>query len=119
MLYSVEHHFSIYHVHLLSDQSLDFDLITSSWDSSVELWQKGQIVESLEHSNWCRCFDLDKEKRLLAVVTDDGLTLWRLGRYEKIGEARIGQITDVRFNKNATKLIASIASGAVYEISLQ
>ena len=71
------------------------------------------------HSNNCYNFDLDKENRLLAVATSGGVTLWRLDRYEKIAEEKIGKTVDVKFNKTATKIIAATFEGAVYAISLE
>ena len=118
-LYSIKHKESIHQVHLLSDQNLDFDLITASWDKKVKLWRQGKVFKTLKHSEGCRSFDLDKENRLLAVATKDGVTLWRLDRYEKIAEEKIGETKDVKFNKTATKIIAASHDGAVYSISLQ
>ena len=118
-LYSVEHGYEIYHVHLLSDQNLDFDLITASLDKTVKLWRQGKVVKTLKHFEICRSFDLDKENRLLAVATRDGVTLWRLDRHEKIAEEKIGSTVDIRFNENATKIIAATYYGPVYQMSLE
>ena len=118
-LYSIQHEDYINHVRLLSDQKLGFDLITSGDDDMVKFWLQGRIVKSLEHSNTCYRFDLDKQNRLLAVATYTGVTVWRLDDYAKIGEEEIGDTQDVRFNASATKLIAALTSGAVHEISLE
>ena len=47
------------------------------------------------------------------------VSLYRLDTFAKIDEQQIGSTMDVRFNKNATKLIAATRDGSVYEISLQ
>ena len=122
-LYSVEHDDQIRHVHLLSDKTLDFDLITCGEDRKVKLWRQGQLVKTLDHSNKCWRFDLDNGNRLLAVATgndsEGGVTLWRLSDYEKIGEEKIGDTRDVRFNDSATKVLATTYYGPVYQILLE
>ena len=124
-LYSVEHKSAgwpcntVYHVHLLADQKLGFDLITASGDKTIKFWRQGQVIKSLEYSTWCSHFDLDKYHRILAVATGDGVSLWQLETFSKIDENKIGKITNVRFNANATKLIAATLEGSVFEISLQ
>ena len=122
-LYSVKHNSWINHVHLLPDQKLKFDLITCSDDKTVKLWRRGRIVKSLQQSDWCYHFDLDKDHRLLAVATgfdvNGSVSVYRLDTFAKIYEKAIGSTSNVRFNKNATKLIAASFNGSVYEISLQ
>ena len=118
-LYSVKHNDYIWHVQLVSDQKLGFDLITASDDKTVKLWRNGQAVKTLKHSNWCNHCELDKQNRLLAVATDVGVTLWRTDDYSKIDEVKIGRIFDVRFNANSTKLIAAHNDGPVHEIALE
>ena len=85
----------------------------------MKLWRQGQIVKSLQQSNACYHFDVDKDHRLLAVATDDGVSLWRLDTFDKIDEQKIGTTRNVRFNKTATKLISVNSDGSVFELSLQ
>ena len=123
-LYSIKHSRAITQVRLLLDQNLDFDLITCSDDKTVKLWYQGKIFKILEHSVPCYSFDLDEERRMIAVATY-GLTrpgcvaLWRLDRYEKILEEKIDNVAVVRFNKNATKIIAASRFGHIYGILLE
>ena len=88
-------------------------------DDRVTFWRQGQIVKSLKHSDACYNIDMDKDRRLLAVATKDGVSLWKLDTFTKIDEQKIGIISNVRFNANATKLIASQFEGPVFEISLR
>ena len=116
---SVKHDDIIFHVQLVSDPKLGFDLITCSEDTTVKLWREGQLVKTLEHSNYCYHSDLGKQNRLLAIATRHGVTLWRVDDYSKMKEVKIGETTDVRFNTSSTKLVAMARYGSVYEISLQ
>ena len=118
-LYEVSHNDWVRHVRLFPDSKLGFDLITCSDDKTVKFWRRGKIFKTLEHSNYCWRFDLDKTNRLLAVGTKDGVTVWQMNNFSKVGEENIGDTRDVRFNKDSTKVLAVKESGEVYKISLQ
>ena len=62
---------------------------------------------------------MDKDRRLLAVATLDGVSLWSLKTFEKIDEQKIGNTKNVRFNKNETKLLAATDKESVFEMLLQ
>ena len=119
LLYSTSHSEYVECVQLLPDSSLGFNLITSSWDKTIKLWRNAELVESLQHSDDCIRFDLDKTNRLLAVATLNGVTVWRTDNFKKIGEERIGWTMNVRFNAGSTKVIAVTLKGRVYEIDLE
>ena len=125
VLYSTSHQDWVNCVQLLPDSSLGFNLITCD-DETVKLWRNGELVKSLEHSDECIRFDLDKTNRFLAVATGDvddeslgGVTVWRIENFSKIGEQKIGFTEDVRFNADSTKVLAAKYNGQVYEIALE
>ena len=58
------------------DPLLSFDLITSSDDRKVNVWKEGKLVQTLTHSDCCRRFAFDAQKRILAVGYWGGLAIW-------------------------------------------
>ena len=87
-------------------------------------WRQGNIVKNLKQPKNCNHFDVDKNHRLLAVANADGVSLVQLDlqsdlQFVKIKEEKIGSTEMVRFNDNATKLVAITSDGSVYEIVLQ
>ena len=116
-MYEVSHNDNVRQVRLFSGSN--FDLITCSDDQTVKLWQRGETIKTLEHSEWCWRFDLDETNGLLAVATNYGVTVWQMDDFSKVVEVKIDDTRDVRFNKDATKILAVESSGEVHEISLR
>ena len=95
-------------------------LISCSWDMSVRIWDvdNQKFVHQLDHSSWCRNFDISPNKLMLAVATDSGVVIWDLKKVTKIKEFELGDCMDVRFNHAGDRLIVGSFFGQVYKIDL-
>ena len=96
------------------------NLVLSCADKTLRIWnlRGGNLLQKLHLPQWCRNFDLNSEKTVLAIAHDEGVSIWDYSKRNKIMEIELHQVNDVRFNEAGTKLIVGQFNGQVSRIDL-
>ena len=119
-LYTVKHDHHVEQVKLFPAGSI-FDMISCSWDESVKVWKQEKLVQTLQHSDRCRRFDLNSEGTLLAVGygsgSNGGVTIWSTTEWKKLADLILGWTVDVRFNSN--KILAAHCDARISIVDLE
>ena len=102
--------------------------IISCGDKTIRIWsiEDGKKLDVLRHQETCHNFDLNREKQLLAVAHESGITVWDFSTKTKIKDidgpgylqTKISA-SDVQFNKSGNKLIVGNVDGQVLQIDIE
>ena len=95
-------------------------MIVTCGDTTVRIWnlENGKLLHKLKLPSWCKNFDLNSEKTLLAVAHQQGVSIWDFHNRIQIMEIELNDVTDVRFNEHGTTLIVGQFDGQVSRIDL-
>lgn len=90
------------------------------WYNTVRILdlKDGKFLHQIRLPDWCRNFDLNSQKTLLAVAHDEGVSIWNFSNLVKISETELKSVFDVRFNKAGTRLIVGQKDGQISKIDL-
>ena len=116
-LYTIEHINYVRKVQLLPSGSC-YDLITSG-DTTIKVWNGGELVKTLEHSSSCYSFHLNPERTMLACSHQEGVTVWSTADWKNLADLKIDWIVDVKFNSASNQIIAAHYKGEVSIIDLE
>ena len=95
-------------------------MVISCGDKTVRIWnlKDGKLLHKLQLSGWCRNFDLNSGKTILAVAHHEGVSIWDFENRIQISEIELNKVNDVRFNEPGTTLVVGQFDGQVSKIDL-
>ena len=94
-------------------------MISCGNDDTIKVWKDEKLVKNLDHSNYCRGFQLNSEKTMLAVGYSSGITVWSTADWKKLTDLEIGHTEGVNFNSDSSKIIAAHRNGQLSVIDLE
>ena len=112
--------FEVLHEDIVWCVNIVGEMIVSCGGKTVRIWnlEDGKLLHKLQLFSWCKNFDLNSEKSLLAVAHDQGVSIWDFTNVIQISEIELDKVSDVRFNMHGTTLILGQKDGQVSKIDL-
>ena len=118
-LYVIRQDQSVDQIELFPTES-SFDLICSG-DKKLKIWKEGKLVQSLEHSNYSRRFQLNSDNSMLAVGYGDdsvnpfegGVKVWSTADWTELEDFEFGSIHGVSFTSDSNRILAASKSGSL------